>query len=143
MRFMVIIKANEQSERGEMPPPEMFEAMHKYNEELVNAGVLLAGEGLLPSDKGKRVHFALNGPVTVTDGPFAETKELIAGFWLLQCKSIEECLEWVKRIPSDGATTDGVVEIRQVASPEDFGDAISPELARAEEQLRARTEGSS
>jgi len=141
MRFMVIIKANEQSERGELPPPELFEAMHKFNEELVNAGVLLAAEGLLPSAKGKRVHFKLNGPMTITDGPFAETKELIAGFWLLQCKSIDECLEWVKRIPSDGVTTDGDVEIRQVAGPEDLAEAMSPELIEAEAQLKARAEG--
>ena len=132
MRFMIIVKANEQSEAGEMPPPEAFTEMNKYNEELVKAGVMLAGEGLHPSSTGARVAFS-GKERTVTDGPFAETKELIAGFWLLQLKSMDEAIEWAKRIPFQ---EDEVVEVRQVFEAEDFGDALPPEVAESERRMR-------
>lgn len=136
MRFMVIIKANQQSEAGEMPSTELLEAMGKYNEELVKAGVMLAGEGLHPSSKGKRVRFEGNQR-TVLDGPFAETKELIAGFWLIQTKSLEEAVEWVKRIPSDPNESEpSEIEIRQVFEMEDFGEELTPELRDQEARLR-------
>jgi hypothetical protein len=131
---MIIMKANDDSERGILPSPEILAAMGKYNEELVKAGVLLAGEGLHPSSKGARVHFG-GGKKTVIDGPFAETKELIAGFWLIQVKSKEEAIEWVKRIPNPGEG-DVVVEIRQVAEAADFGDALTPEVRESEERMR-------
>jgi hypothetical protein len=131
MRFMVIIKANEKSEAGIMPSEQLMTEMGKYNEELVKAGVMLAAEGLYPSSKGARVHFD-GSKYSVSDGPFAETKELIAGFWLLQVKSKEEAIEWVKRIPNpDNDTFD--VEIRQVGEIED----IAPEIAEQENRLRA------
>lgn len=136
MRFMVIVKANKDSEAGQMPNRELLEAMSKYNEELVNAGVMLAGEGLLPSSRGARVKF--NGKQrTVTDGPFAETKELVGGFWLWQVKSKQEAIEWLKRAPFDGGTE---VEIRQVAEAEDFGEELTPELRKQEDEIRAKTE---
>jgi hypothetical protein len=121
MKFMVIMKANKESEAGVMPPPELLEAMGRFNQEMVQAGVLLAAEGLHPSSKGARVHFTRDKR-TVIDGPFAETKELIAGFWLLQVKSKEEAIEWVKRIPGPfkGMPDEGVVEIRQVFDLTDF-----------------------
>ena len=134
MRFMVIIKSDENVEAGAMPTEEQLTAMGKFNEELVKAGVMLAGEGLLPSSKGARVHLKGNDK-TVVDGPFAESKELIAGFWLLDVKSREEVIEWVKRIPT-GEGQDAVVEIRQVAEAADFGDAFTPELRAAEAELR-------
>jgi len=137
MRFMVIIKANQDSEAGVMPSQEILEAMGKYNEELVKAGVMLAGEGLHPSSKGKRIRF--NGPKrTVIDGPFAETKELIAGFWLIQVKSMEEAVEWVKRCPSppDESGPEFEIEIRQVFEMEDFGAEFTPELREQETRLR-------
>ncbi|HEX2642740.1 MAG TPA: YciI family protein [Thermoanaerobaculia bacterium] len=136
MRFMVIIKANQDSEAGVMPSTELLEAMGKYNEEMVKAGVMLAGEGLHPSSKGKRVRFEGNKR-TVIDGPFAETKELIAGFWLIQVKSLEEAVEWVKRIPSDpNESQSSEVEIRQVFEMEDFGEEFTPELRDQEARLR-------
>jgi hypothetical protein len=136
MRFMVIIKANPETEAGIMPGPEVFEAMQRYNEELVRAGALLAGEGLHPSSKGARVRFS-GGRTTVLDGPFAEAKELVAGFWLIQAKSKEEALEWVKRIPhSDDEESE--IELRQVFEAEDFGDSFPPELREKEQELRAR-----
>jgi hypothetical protein len=135
MRFMVIVKANKDSEAGVLPSREILEAMGKYNEELVKAGVMLAGEGLHSSAKGKRVKFS-GAKRTVTDGPFAETKELIAGFWLWQCKTMEEALEWLKRAPFDGGTE---IELRQVFEAEDFGPALTPELREQEERLRAQT----
>ena len=136
MRFMVIIKANAASEAGEMPSERLLTEMGRYNEELVKAGVLLAGEGLHPSSKGFRVRFDGNKR-TVIDGPFGETKELIAGFWLIQVKSKEEAIEWVKRIPNpEGEQSE--VEIRQVFEAEDFGEALTPELRAAEERLRAQ-----
>jgi hypothetical protein len=140
MRFMVIVKATEASEAGEMPSEELLAAMTAYNEELVKAGVMLAGEGLHPSSKGVRVRFS-GRERTVIDGPFAETKELIAGFWLMQVKSLEEMIEWVKRCPNphDEETE---IEIRQVFEADDFGAEFTPELrereARLVEQLAAK-----
>ena len=133
MRFMIIIKANEESESGVMPSAELLTEMGRYNEELVKAGVLLAGEGLHPSSRGKRVRFD-GSKRRVIDGPFSETKELLAGFWLIQVKSPEEAVEWVKRIPF----REGEVEIRQVFESEDFGDEFTPELRAQEERLRAQ-----
>jgi hypothetical protein len=132
MRFMVIVKADRNSEAGVMPSREILEAMGKYNEELVKAGVMLAGEGLHPTSKGKRVKFS-GGKHTITDGPFAETKELIAGFWLWQVGSMEEAVEWLKRSPFDGGTE---IEIRQVFETEDFGAEMTPELREQENRLR-------
>src|SRR5437762_8897305 len=134
MRFMVIVKANKDSEAGVLPDQEILAKMGKYNEELVKAGVMLAAEGLHASSKGARVKFS-GKQRTVTDGPFAETKELIAGFWLWQCKSKEEAVEWLKRAPFDGGTE---VEIRQVFEPDDFGPALTPELREQEERLRGQ-----
>jgi hypothetical protein len=133
MRFMVIVKASEDSEKGVMPTQQDLTEMGAYNEELVKAGVMLAGEGLLPSSKGARVRFAKDGSSTVIDGPFAETKELVAGFWILEVSSREEVLEWVRKAPF----REGEVEVRQVASAEDFGDAFTPELREQEDRLRA------
>ncbi|WP_338864510.1 YciI family protein [Myxococcus stipitatus] len=134
MRFMVMVKATKDSEAGTMPEQSLLEAMGKYNEELVKAGVLLAGEGLHPSSRGVRVRFNGAGR-TVIDGPFAETKELIAGFWLFQVKSLEECIEWVKRCPNP-MLGESEIEIRKVFDPEDFGAALTPELKAQEENLR-------
>ncbi|MCS7483973.1 YciI family protein [Umezawaea endophytica] len=134
MRFMVIIKSDENIEGGAQPTEEQFAAMGKFNEDLVKAGVMLAGEGLLPSSKGARVHLKGNDK-TVIDGPFAESKELIAGFWLLDVKSRDEAIEWVKRMPVFEGE-DSVVEIRQVAEASDFGDEFTPELRAAEDALR-------
>ena len=136
MRVMVIVKATNESEAGKMPRKELFEAMGKFNEELVKAGVMLAGEGLHPSSKGKRVHFS-GSRRTVLDGPFAETKELVAGFWLWQVKSLEEAVEWVKRCPNP-MESDSDIEIRQVYEAEDFGAEFTPELREQEERLRAQ-----
>jgi hypothetical protein len=135
MRVMVFVKANKDSEAGVLPSREILTAMGKFNEELVKAGVMLAGDGLHASSKGKRVRFS--GPQrTVTDGPFAETKELIAGYWLWQVKSIEEAVEWLKRAPFDGGTE---VEIRPVFEAADFGAQLAPELKAQEERLRAQS----
>lgn len=137
MRFMVIVKANAESEAGEMPTKEMLTAMGNYNEELVKAGVMQAGEGLQPSSKGARVKFS-GGKTTVTDGPFAETKELVAGFWIWKVKSKEEAIEWLKRAPfEDGAE----LEIRQIFEAADFGDEFTPELREQEERIRAQVAG--
>ena len=133
MRFMVLVKASEESEAGVMPSEELLAEMGKYNEELVKAGVMLAGEGLHPSSKGARVRFS-GSQRTVIDGPFTESKELIAGFWLWQVKSKEEAIEWLKRAPFEETE----VEIRQVFEPEDFGPALTPELREQEERLRAQ-----
>jgi len=133
MRFMLMVKANADSEAGKMPSEQMLAEMTRYNEELARAGVLLAGEGLHPSSRGARVHFSGNKR-TVVDGPFAETKELIAGFWLIQAKSKEEAIEWVKRCPNP-METDGEIEIRQIFDPEDFGEAFTPELRAREARL--------
>jgi hypothetical protein len=134
MRFMVIVKADKNSEAGVMPDRKILTEMGKYNEELTKAGVMLAGEGLHPTSKGARVKFE-DGKRTVTDGPFTESKELIAGFWLWQVKSKQEAIEWLKRAPFGGGTE---VEIRQVFETEDFGDALTPELKEQEERLRAQ-----
>jgi hypothetical protein len=135
MRVMVMVKATKESEAGEMPSQELLTEMGKFNEELVKAGVMLAGEGLHPSSKGARVEFS-GDKRTVTDGPFTETKELVAGYWLWQVRSMDEAIEWVKRSPNpmpDG----GELEIRQVFEAEDFGDEFTPELRQQEERLRA------
>ena len=137
MRFMILIKANADSEAGVMPSEELLTAMGKYNEELVKAGVMLAGEGLHPSSRGARVRFS-GSKRTVVDGPFTETKELIAGFWLFEVKSKEEAIEWVKRIPNPTGE-ESEVEIRQVFETEDFGEALTPELREQEERLRAQS----
>lgn len=137
MRFMVIVKATQQSEAGVMPSEKLLAAMGKFNEELVNAGVMLAGEGLHPSTKGARVTF-LGDKRTVTDGPFAETKELVAGFWLWQCKSLEEAIEWARRCPNPFEQGESQLEIRQVFEAEDFGAEFTPELREQEERLRAQ-----
>ena len=135
MKIMVFVKANADSETGVMPDEEILTAMGQFNEELVNAGVMLAGEGLHPSSKGKRVQF--NGKERVViDGPFAETKELVAGYWLWQVASMDEALDWIKRSPFQ----EGEVELRPVFEMEDFGDAMTPELREQEERLRAETE---
>jgi hypothetical protein len=131
MRFMVIVKADKDSEAGVLPSRELLEAMGNYNEQLAKAGLLLAGEGLQPSSKGARVGFD-GTRRTVTDGPFAETKELIAGFWILQTRSLAETIDWVKKAPMPG----GELEIRQVFELEDFGDAITPKMAEQEKLLR-------
>jgi hypothetical protein len=133
---MVMVKATEESEAGVMPSEELLTEMGKYNEELVKAGVMLAGEGLHPSSKGARVRFS-GKERTVTDGPFAETKELVAGFWLIQAKSKEEAIEWVKRCPNP-MNEDSEIEIRQVFEAEDFGDELTPELREQEARLRAQ-----
>ena len=135
MRFMVIVKANKDSEAGAMPDEKALTAMGKFNEELVKAGVMLAGEGLQASSKGARVRFEGPKKRTVIDGPFAETKELVAGFWLWQVKSKEEAIEWLKRAPFE----EGEVEIRQVFETEDFGENMTPEMREQEERLRAQT----
>ncbi|MBA5640126.1 YciI family protein [Duganella sp. LX20W] len=136
MRFMIIVKATADSEAGKMPSRELLTEMGKYNEQLINAGVLLAGEGLHPSARGARVKFE-GSKRTVVDGPFAETKELIAGFWLIQVKSKEEAIEWVRRCPNP-FECDSEIEIRQVFEMEDFGDAATPELCAQEERMRAQ-----
>jgi hypothetical protein len=136
MRFMIIVKASPESEAGKMPSTELLTAMGKYNEELVNAGVLLAGEGLHPSSRGARVHFS-GSKRSVTDGPFAETKELIAGFWLIQVKSLDEAIEWVKRCPNP-MESDSDIEIRQVFEAADFGAEFTPELREQEERIMAK-----
>jgi hypothetical protein len=136
MRFMVLVKASKESEGGVMPSQELLAAMGKFNEELVKAGVMLAGEGLAPSSKGARVRFS-GEKRTVTDGPFTETKELVAGFWIWKCKSKQEAIDWLKRAPFDGGTE---VEIRQIFEAEDFGAEFTPELREQEERTRAQIE---
>jgi hypothetical protein len=135
MRFMLIVKADKNSEAGIMPDERLLTEMGKYNEDLVKAGVLLAGEGLHPSSKGARVRFS-GDKRTVIDGPFAETRELVAGFWLIQVKSKEEAIEWVKRCPNPMPGTESEIEIRQVFEAEDFGAEFTPELRAQEERLR-------
>ena len=138
MRFMIIVKANKDSEAGIMPDEKLLAEMGKFNEELVKAGIMLAGEGLHPSSKGARVRFS-GRERTVIDGPFSETKELIAGFWLWQVKSKEEAIEWVKRCPNP-MTGESEIEIRQVFEADDFGAEFTPELREQEERLRAQIE---
>jgi len=138
MRVMVIVKATAESEAEIMPSTELLEAMTSYNEELVKAGIMLAGDGLTPSKKGKRVRFSGTSR-TVIDGPFAETKELIAGYWMWQVKSMDEAVEWVRRCPNP-MLSDSEIEIRPVFEAEDFGDALTPELKQREEWMRRQTE---
>ena len=138
MRFMLLLKGNATSESGALPDQKILEAMGKYNEDMVNAGVLLAGEGLQPTSKGAKVTFS-GGKPTVTDGPFTEAKELIAGFWIIQAKSREEAVEWAKRCPFEPDVHfggEGEIEVRQVFEAEDFGPEMTPELREAEERLR-------
>jgi hypothetical protein len=137
MRFMVMVKATKDSEAGVLPDEKLLTAMGKYNEELVKAGVMLAGEGLQPSSKGARVRFS-GEKRTVVDGPFSETKELVAGFWLIQVKSKEEAIEWIKRCPNPHPGAETEIEIRQVFEAEDFGPALSPEIREQEERLRKK-----
>ena len=136
MRFMIIVKANKDSEAGVLPSQELLTQMMKYNEELVKAGVMVSGDGLHASSKGARVKFA-GGKTTVTDGPFAETKELIAGYWIFQVKSKQEAIDWVRRAPME----DTELEIRQIFEAEDFGDNLNPSLKAKEQQLRAQAAG--
>ena len=138
MRFMVLVKATPDSEAGIMPGENLLAEMGKFNEELVKAGVMQAGEGLHPSSKGARVRFS-GKTRTVVDGPFAETKELVAGFWIWQCASLQEAIEWVKRCPNP-MPGDSEIEIRPIFEPEDFGAALTPELRQQEERLRAQVE---
>jgi len=137
MRFMVLVKATKDSEAGVLPDEKLLTEMGKFNEELVKAGVMLAGEGLQPSSKGARVRFS-GDKRTVIDGPFAETKELVAGYWLWQVKSKEEAIEWVKRCPNPFPGLESEIEIRQVFEAEDFGEAFTPELREQEERLRTQ-----
>ena len=134
MRVMVIVKASQESEAGKMPSEELLRQMGNYNEQLVNAGIMLAGEGLHPTSKGKRVRFSGTKP-TVIDGPFAETKELIAGYWVWRVKSMDEAVDWLKRAPFDGGAE---VEIRPIFEADDFGQEFTPELREQEDRLRTR-----
>ena len=138
MRFMIILKSDQNTEAGVMPTEQELTDMGNYNEELVKAGVMLAGEGLQPSSKGARVKFS-GGKTSVVDGPFSETKELVAGFWLIQTKTKDEAVEWVKRVPIS-ADQETEIEIRQVFETEDFGDEYTPELREQEDRLRAQSE---
>ena len=135
MKFMVMVKATKDSEAGKMPSEELLAAMGKYNEELVKAGIMLAGEGLHPSSKGARVRFS-GTKRTVIDGPFAETKELVAGFWIWQCKSKDEAIEWLKRCPNP-MPGESDIELRQIFAPEDFGPALTPEIKAQEQRIAA------
>jgi hypothetical protein len=136
MRFMVLVKASEESEAGAMPSEEELAEMGKFNEELVRAGVMLAGEGLHPTSRGVRIRFS-GDERTVIDGPFAETKEMLAGYWLIQTRSRDEAIEWMKRAPFDGGTE---IEVRQVFEEDDFGEEFTPELREQERRLRAQAE---
>src|SRR6266480_3536076 len=136
MRFMILVKASKESEAGVMPNQQLLTEMGKFNEELVKAGVMLAGEGLHPSSKGVRVRFE-GGERTVIDGPFAETKELLAGYWVWQVKSLDEAIEWIKRAPFDGGTE---IELRPVFEEDDFGEEFTPELREKERRLREQSE---
>jgi len=139
MKVMVMIKANKESEAGEMPSEQLLTEMMKYNEELVNAGVMLAGEGLHPSSKGKRVKFSGTKRI-VSDGPFAETKELVAGFWIWKVASMDEAIEWIKKCPNPMPDSEPEIEIRPIFEAEDFGSELTPELKEKEDKLRARIE---
>ncbi|QOY93556.1 YciI family protein [Massilia sp. UMI-21] len=141
MRFMILLKADKHSEAGEMPSEQLLTEMGKFNDELIKAGVMLSGEGLHPSSRGARVHFGNGGDVRVVDGPFAETKELLAGFWIWQLASKEESIAWVKRVPMPMAGGEAEIEIRQIFDMDDFGEAMSPELRAQEERQRAALAG--
>jgi len=134
MRVMVFVKEDQSSESGELPPPEIFVEMNRFNEQLVNAGVMLAGEGLTPSSRGKRVAFEIDGSTTVIDGPFAEAKELVAGFWIWQVRDLEEAVEWIKRSQFRGTE----IELRPIMENEELGDALPAEVVAAEAKLRER-----
>jgi len=138
MRVMVLVKANEETEAGVMPSTELLEAMGKYNEELVKAGIMLDGEGLHPSSKGARIHFS-GDQRNVVDGPFTETKELVAGYWIWQVRDMDEAIEWAKRCPNPTGG-ESVLELRQVFEDEDFGDNFTPELREQQERLRSQIE---
>ncbi len=138
MRFMLIVKATNGSEAGKLPSQELLAEMGRFNEELVKAGVMLAGEGLQPSSKGARVKFSGNNKRTVVDGPFAETKELIAGFWIIQARSLEEAIEWARRSPHPMPGEESEIEVRQVFEAEDFGEAFTPELREQERRIGER-----
>jgi len=140
MRFIVMVKATKSSEAGALPDKKLLEDMTRFNEELVKAGVMQAGEGLQPSSKGARIKFSKDNKRTVVDGPFAETKELVAGFWIWKCKSRDEAIAWAKRSPSPFPGEDGELEIRQIFEAEDFGAEFTPELRAREEKLRAKAE---
>ena len=141
MRFLVMVRATEMSEAGIIPDdPKLFEDMGKFNEQLVNAGIMQSGEGLQPSSKGARIRFSADNKRTVVDGPFPETKELIAGFWLWKCKSKDEAVAWAKRAPSPFPGMECEIEIRQIYEAEDFGDAFTPEEREREARLRAKLE---
>ena len=140
MRVMVLIKANEQSEAGEMPSQKLLEEMTAFNEELVKAGVMLAGDGLHPSSKGARVIFS-GSDRKVVDGPFPETKELLGGYWVWQVKSMDEAIEWVKRIPNPDEGVEAIVEIRPVFETDEFGEELTPELREREQRMREQLEG--
>ena len=140
MRFMVMVKATKNSEAGGLPDRKLLEDMGRFNEELVKAGIMQAGEGLQPSSKGARVKFSKDNKRTVVDGPFAETKELVAGFWLWKCKSRAEAIEWVKKCPSPMPGEDCEIEIRQLYEMEDFGAELTPEERAREETLRVKAE---
>lgn len=141
MRFMVLVKATKRSETGALPSEQEFAEMGDFNEELVKAGVMLMGEGLHPSSEGARVRFSGDGP-TVTDGPFPETKDLVAGFWLWKCASLQEAVDWAKRCPNPMPGEEGVLEIRQIYEAEELGEAFTPELREQEERLRGEIERS-
>ena len=142
MKFMMLLKADKVTESGRLPSRDDLAVMGKYNEEMLKAGVLVDGAGLQPSSKGARLTFRTDGTTQVTDGPFAETKELLAGYWVWQVKSLDEAIEWVKRMPApDDDVGEAIVEIRPVFEVEDFGDEFSPELREREAALRAQTEG--
>jgi hypothetical protein len=134
MRVLVLVKEDEQSEAGQLPPDDLFIEMNKFNEQLLNAGVMLAADGLAPSSKGKRVRFDLDGSTTVKDGPFAEAKELVAGFWIWQVSSMDEAVEWIKRSPFRGTE----IELRQIMETEDFGDQLSEEVRESERRIREK-----
>ena len=141
MRFMILLKADKHSEAGEMPDEKLLTDMGNFNDELIKAGVMVSGEGLHPSSRGARVHFAKDGKLRVVDGPFAETKELLAGFWIWQVKSKEEAIDWVKRVPMPMLGGEAEIEIRQIFDMEDFGEAMTPELREQEERQRAALAG--
>jgi hypothetical protein len=134
---MVLVKEDEQSEAGQLPPEELFVEMSKFNEQLLNAGVMLAADGLAPSSKGKRVAFGLDGSTTVKDGPFAEAKELVAGFWIWQVSSLDEAVQWIKRSPFRGTE----IELRPIMETEDFGDQLPEEVRRSEQRMREKLAG--
>ena len=140
MKVMVLVKATEKSEAGEMPSTEMLEAMGAYNEELVSAGIMLDGDGLRPTSQGVRIIQGGSQP-EVVDGPFAETKELLAGYWVWEVKDMDEAIEWARRAPNTGVD-EGILELRPFVTAEDFGEALTPELEAKEEELRNRTQGS-